>query len=117
MSSKDVESLEICSNYAEFWPFYLQQHSRRLGRFVHVAGTAMALLAILVSIISFNLWWLLAAPVFGYGFAWAAHAFIEENHPATFTYPLWSLEADFEMFWLWLTGRLETELVRYKILE
>jgi hypothetical protein len=106
-----TSELKPFSNYEAFWPFYLSQHSRRATRLVHVAGTCLALLA-LVAGIAGNIGWLLAAPVVGYGVAWIAHAFIEKNRPATFTHPLWSLLGDFHMLWLWLTGRLEIEVVR-----
>jgi hypothetical protein len=100
------------SDYAAFWPFYLSQHSKRATRSMHVAGTSLALLAAVASIASLRFGWLLMAPVIGYGIAWIAHAFIEKNRPATFTYPLWSLRGDFHMLWLWLTGRLESEVAR-----
>ena len=47
---------------------------------------------------------LVAIPIAGYGFAWFSHAAVERNRPATFTYPFWSLAADFRMAWLWIDG-------------
>ena len=100
------------ASFAEFWPFYLREHSRPRTRALHYFGTSMV-----VGIAAFCLltgrwdwWW--AMPIAGYFFAWIAHFAVEKNRPATFTYPLWSLAADFRMWWLWLTGRLGPELKR-----
>ncbi len=49
--------------------------------------------------------YLIAAPIVGYGFAWAGHFFFEKNKPATFTYPAWSLMGDFRMFGETITGK------------
>jgi hypothetical protein len=103
-------------DYDAFWPYYLSQHSNRATRLLHVAGTSLALLALLRGLWIPSLGWLIAAPILGYGAAWIAHAVIEKNHPATFTYPLWSLRGDFDMLKLWLSGKLEAELLKYKIM-
>ncbi len=98
--------------YGEFWPFYLSQHSHPANRALHVIGTGLgaALLAGGIAALDWRL--VVAAPLAGYAFAWAGHAFIERNRPATFTYPVWSLVSDFRMFGLALTGRLAAELKR-----
>ncbi len=96
--------------FADFWPFYLRQHARPHTRALHYAGTSVVV-ALTVFAVATGRWpWHLAIPVAGYGFAWAAHFLVEKNRPATFTYPLWSLTADFRMWWLWLTGQLGREL-------
>lgn len=97
-------------SFAEFWPFYLREHAQPKTRAFHYAGTSLVVLLGIGALVTRNWWLLLAMPLAGYAFAWASHAAIERNRPATFAYPGWSLRADFRMWWLWLTGRIGPEL-------
>jgi hypothetical protein len=99
------------SSYEEFWPYYVSEHMEPVTRLLHVFGTSLVLAALAAALLLDPLW-LLAAPLAGYSFAWAGHFFFEHNRPATFTYPLWSLRADFRMFRLTLLGRMGPELTR-----
>jgi len=102
--------MERYRSFTDFWPFYLREHSRPATRALHYAGTGLVLLLAAAAAATARWTLLLALPVAGYGFAWLAHFRVERNRPATFTYPAWSLAADFRMFFLWLTGRLGGEL-------
>ena len=96
--------------FAEFWPHYLREHSRRHTRALHYMGTSIVVLLAVAALWTGRYWLFAAMPFAGYGFAWIAHIAVERNRPATFTYPLWSFAADFRMWWLWLTFRLRPEL-------
>lgn len=99
-------------SFAEFWPYYVREHSRPATRFWHISGTTLALALLVAAVALRSRWLLLAVPVCGYALAWISHMAIEHNRPATFTYPLWSLAADFKMWGLAVTGRLRGETER-----
>ena len=85
--------------FAEFWPFYLREHSRLATRALHFAGTTLSLLLIVSAAALRSGRLVLMALVCGYAFAWAGHFFVEHNRPATFKQPLYSLMGDWVMYW------------------
>jgi len=94
------------TSFADFYPFYLREHAQPATRRLHFIGTSLVIGCALAAIVTRNAWWLLAAPLCGYGFAWIGHAAFERNRPATFTHPFYSLAADFAMYRDMLTGRI-----------
>ena len=94
------------STFREFYPFYLGEHVNRTCRRLHFVGTSLGLLMLIVAALTRNPWWLAAALVSGYAFAWVGHFFFEKNRPATFRYPLFSLAGDWVMWKDMLTGRI-----------
>jgi hypothetical protein len=97
-------------DFAGFWLFYLREHARPATRALHYAGTSLVILFAAAALASGDWRLILGLPIAGYGFAWASHAVVEHNRPATFAHPLWSLAADFRMFFLWLSGGLTDHL-------
>jgi hypothetical protein len=98
--------------FAEFWPFYVREHSRPATRALHAAGTLTGT-ALLLALAATGRWrWLPVAFVPGYAAAWAGHFFIEHNRPATFKHPLWSIAGDYKMVALTLAGRMSEEVER-----
>lgn len=102
------------ANYAEFWDYYVAEHSQPLTRFLHFVGTLLGLI-LLVWIFRTGSWiYLPLCFVCGYAFAWFAHFFVEHNKPATFKYPLWSFVSDYKMVFYMLTGRMNREVERVR---
>jgi len=101
---------ETYESFDAFWPYYLREHSKHSTRLYHYAGTSIVVGLAAAAAAKRKPWLLAALPVAGYGFAWAGHALSQRNRPATFTYPAWSLRADFKMWALGMTGRLKPHL-------
>lgn len=100
------ETHERFNSFAEFYPFYLQEHSNDICRRLHYIGSLLVL-SILGYSIANQQWALLwLVPLAGYGFAWVGHFVFEKNRPATFQYPLYSLLGDWVMLKDALTGRI-----------
>ncbi len=95
------------SSFRDFYPFYMREHHNRTCRRLHFVGTSCALMLIIAAITQQNPWWLLAALVCGYAFAWVGHFFFEKNRPATFKHPLYSFAGDWVMFKDMLIGRIK----------
>jgi hypothetical protein len=99
-------------DFEEFWPFYVREHSHPLNRKLHFVGTTLAVGLLAGGLLTRRRWMLLAAPIAGYGFAWAGHFLVQGNKPATFKHPLWSLRGDFKMWSMIATGKMDAEVDR-----
>ena len=100
------------ATFEEFWPFYVGQHSKEGTRALHFAGTTAGLAWLLAAAAFRRPHFLLHALVSSYGLAWIGHFFVEKNRPATFTYPLWSLAANFRMYGLMWQRKMSAEVAR-----
>lgn len=89
----------------EFYPFYLSEHQKGTTRLLHFIGTGLVIISFGMFWLTFNWIYLIIIPFLGYGFAWVGHFFFEQNKPATFQYPGYSLASDFILFWELLTRK------------
>jgi hypothetical protein len=100
------------ATFAEFWPYYVREHSLAGTRSLHFIGSTAALGCFVGALITGRWALLLLGLIIGYAFAWTGHFFIEHNKPATFKYPLWSFAADWRMWSLILRGKMDAEVTR-----
>lgn len=94
------------ASFAEFYPFYLSQHSNRSSRRLHFVGSCGVLVLLAVALVTGDARWVLGALVCGYGFAWIGHFMFENNRPATFKHPFYSFMGDWVMFKDILSGKI-----------
>ena len=102
----DTNDLKVFTSFAEFYPYYLAEHSNKTCRRLHLIGSLLVLSVLCTALFNqqWALLWLL--PVIGYGFAWVGHFFFEKNKPATFKHPLYSFIGDWVMAKDLLLGRI-----------
>ena len=105
-----MENPQRYTNYNDFFPFYLREHSKKSTRVMHYFGTIGYQVLFWSLLLTQNYLFLPLILLAGYGPAWIGHFFIEKNKPATFKYPLWSLIGDHHMAYLMLTGKLKKKL-------
>ncbi len=94
------------TSFAEFYPFYLREHSNRSCRRLHFVGSTLSLVCLALLLATGSAWWLLAGLLAGYGFAWIGHFGFEKNRPASFKRPLYSFMGDWVMYKDLWTGRI-----------
>ncbi|HEY1380489.1 MAG TPA: DUF962 domain-containing protein [Gemmataceae bacterium] len=94
-------------SFAEFYPFYLREHSTRANRRAHFLGLTAAVALLIAFAVTLNWWLLLAVPVAGYGVSWVGHFVFERNVPATFGHPWYSFLGDLALCRDILTGRIK----------
>ncbi|MCP2071101.1 UNVERIFIED_ORG: hypothetical protein J2Y77_000537 [Pseudomonas lini] len=101
-----MENTKRFNTFAEFYPYYLSEHSNSTCRRLHFVGTSLVILIFALALVIGGGWWLITLPVAGYGFAWVGHFFFEKNRPATFQYPFYSLLGDFVMYRDMILGKV-----------
>jgi hypothetical protein len=85
-------------SFAEFYPFYLGEHSNRTCRRLHFLGSTLALACLAALLVTGQWRYLLLGLLCGYGFAWIGHFGFEKNKPASFSRPLYSFMGDWVMY-------------------
>lgn len=98
--------------FEQFWDYYVGEHKHPATRVFHFVGTTAAVGVLATGLVTRQRWLIPLALVAGYGPAWFSHFFIEKNKPATFKYPLWSLQADFVMWSKMVRGQMQAEVDR-----
>lgn len=96
------------TSFAEFYPFYLSEHSNRTCRRLHFVGSTLGLVCLALAMVLRQAWWIALGLLLGYGyaFAWIGHFGFEHNKPASFQRPLYSFLGDWKMYAQMWSGRI-----------
>lgn len=100
MTSVNTASVDpkTFTSFADFYPFYLSEHSNRICRRLHFAGSTLGLICLALAIWQGQPWFIALGLFLGYAFAWLGHFGFEKNKPASFKRPLYSFMGDWKMY-------------------
>ena len=93
------------TNFKDFYPYYLSEHSHKTTKLLHFIGTSISLYFLFNFFRTFDFVYIILSLLSGYGLAWISHFFIEKNKPATFKYPFYSFIGDYKMYFEILQGK------------
>jgi hypothetical protein len=94
------------TSFAQFYPFYLGEHSNRTCRRLHFLGRTLSLVCLGLLVATGKPAYFLVALLCGYGCAWIGHFVFEKNKPASFKRPLYSFMGDWVMYRDIWTGKI-----------
>ncbi len=100
-------------NYAQFYKFYLTEHSNMMSRRLHVAGSLAGIYYVNKARKTGKKSYLAKALLSGYACAWVGHFFFEKNKPASFKQPLYSFVSDWRMFSHVCRGKVSLRHAKY----
>ena len=85
--------------FRAFYGHYLGEHQNAICRLLHYVGCWLVI-AFVLAAVSVSQWYLLLLlPIVAYALPWAGHFLYEHNTPATFRQPLFSMLADWRLWW------------------
>ena len=103
-TAADIQQM---STFAEFYPFYLGEHSNLACRRLHFVGSTLGLICVGMIFATGNPLYLLLGLFCGYACAWIGHFGFEKNKPASFKRPLYSFMGDWVMYKDMLAGKVK----------
>ena len=106
-SATEPVDIRALQSFAEFYLYYLGEHSNRTCRRLHFVGSSLGLVCLATMFVTGNPLWLLAGLLCGYAFAWVGHFGFEKNKPASFKRPLYSFMGDWVMYKDIWTGKIK----------
>ena len=98
--------------FNDFWKVYVLAHQNKKNRVMHFLATLISIIMGGAFAYTQKFIFLILMPFASYSFAWIGHLMHERNRPLTWTYPVYSLIADYKMFFLMCFGKMEREIVK-----